>query len=592
MKKIIIFILILMPGLINASEISIIELHGKKTLDQLVLEDNLTKAEDYNESEIENSNDENEELEQLENTEDENSLVEEEVVDISNSISLDVIDVTILNFYLNNINTINSPPLYNEFVKIITDFNFRPDDQNNNEIFHKFIKKLVDLGEIQKAYNLVNSLEFENDKNLIFYKTIELNYLFSTYQLKEACELKNDFNIQKLEMPYFYLEKADIFCLVMEEKMDEANLLNSILIETEKNSDEYFQNLLNVLLNYQNEELKTNFILPNNYSENLIFLYSAMLRIAEMPLNEKFLDIDPNNLSIPIILSNSSPIELRIKAANKAFTNKLISIESLSALYQSVDFNSEEFNNPIKTIEKLKDNNELLMAYYYQLANIQIFPSSRLNVVFDFWKFAETIDLEKISYSLTYNIISSIEPTSDKANFGADIATALIYSGDFEKASKWIIFSENTDIFDEKLQRVKLLYDLYQSDNAEEIFEYIINNFEKLNDNQSSSFKEVLYVILNILDQNNSFNSDLIFEKVMDERIIPTIYMNSKIEEAIANNDEFNLFMLLLVSINEKEWYQIHPEHLKLVLKGIKKYKNSELLTNTILNIFENNKIF
>ena len=48
--------------------------------------------------------------------------------------------------------------------------------------------------------------------------------------------------------------------------------------------------------------------------------------------------------SVPI-LNKSSPIEIRIKAATQSYINKIISIESLSALYQSVDFSSEELNN-------------------------------------------------------------------------------------------------------------------------------------------------------------------------------------------------------------------------------------------------------
>ena len=115
----------------------------------------------------------------------------------------------------------------------------------------------------------------------------------------------------------------------MEQKLDEANLLNSLLLEVEVNSDEYFQNLLNILMDYENSDSKLISNLPENYSKNLIFLYSAMLRIAELPLNEKFLEIDPNNLSIPIILSNSTPIELRLKAANKAYLNKF----SITKLY-------------------------------------------------------------------------------------------------------------------------------------------------------------------------------------------------------------------------------------------------------------------
>ena len=59
---------------------------------------------------------------------------------------------------------------------------------------------------------------------------------------------------------------------------------------------------------------------------------------------------------------------------------KLSTIDSLSALYQSVDFNSKQFMKPEKTILSLGDNKELIMAFYYQFANIQIFPDQRLNV--------------------------------------------------------------------------------------------------------------------------------------------------------------------------------------------------------------------
>ena len=69
-------------------------------------------------------------------------------------------------------------------------------------------------------------------------------------------------------------------------------------------------------------------------------------------------------------------------------------------------------------------------------------------------------------------------------------------------------------------------------------------------------------------------------------------FITSKIEESIANNDDFNLFLLLLVSLDNKEWYELHPEHLKLVLRGIKKYNNSELLKDSLIDILKNNKIF
>ena len=377
----------------------------------------------------------------------------------------------------------------------------------------------------------------------------------------------------------------------MEEKLAEDNLLNSILVETEVNNDQYFQDLLNIILKPKNDNEKDSLTLSKDYFEDLVFLYSAMLRIAELPLTGKFLQIDPNNLSIPIILSNATELELRIKAANKAYINNLISIESLAALYQSVDFNSDQLNNPSKTLEKLKNENELIMAYFFQLANIQIFPASRLNVILDFWKFAESINLEKISFHLTYNIISSIEPSMDRVNIGPELATAFIYNNDYQKALKWIIFTQNSNFSNDNLINVKLLYDLYRSEDTQKILDYITDNYESLTNSESTNTKEILLVTLNVLDSDSSYNSNLFFEKVMDERQMPTIFLNSEIEQAIKNKDESNLFLLILVSLNNKEWIEIHPEHLKLILKGIKNYKNSELLKNTLLNIFENNKL-
>ena len=466
----------------DQSSVNIIELHASKTLDQLVLDndldneeniDNLVETDINNEISEENSIDEN------------NSNLINENIEIDEFNLFENVDTNNLKLYFSNINTINSAPLYNEFIKILTENKFNEANIENKELIFLFVKKLVELGEIQKAYNFIKSIQLIEDENIIFYKTIELNYLFSTYQLKDACELKNEYNSQQIKLKDYYLEKADIFCLIMEEKIDEANLLNSILIETENNNDQYFQKLLNFLLNPSKDQNSVAQNLPKDFSENLIFLYSAMLRIAELPLSEKFLDIDPNNLSIPIILSNDSEIGLRLKAANKAFISNLISIESLAALYQSVDFNSAELNDSIKTIKELGNNRELIMAFYFQLANVQIFPSSRLNVIFDYWKFAESIGLEKIAYKLTNNIISTLEPSSENASFGYRIATALIYNQDYDKASKWILFAETVNTTDQEIEKVKLLYDLNKSDDSIKINEYLDKNYDTLINNPS-----------------------------------------------------------------------------------------------------------
>ena len=82
----------------------------------------------------------------------------------------------------------------------------------------------------------------------------------------------------------------------------------------------------------------------------------------------------------------------------------------------------------------------------------------------------------------------------------------------------------------EQLEKVKLLYDLYQSDDSEKILIYIHNNYENLINIESVSIKETLYVILNVLDNKNNLNSEIFFDKVLDQRAMPTIFLNSQIE--------------------------------------------------------------
>ena len=113
-----------------------------------------------------------------------------------------------------------------------------------------------------------------------------------------------------------------------------------------------------------------------------------MMRVGEMSLNNNFLMYDPINFSIPIIHSQSSDISLRLKAAHKAYQHNMLSAESLSAMYRTVDFSYEELTN--NEFEKINNNNvELRMSYLFQKANIQLLPITRVPSLVDFWSYAE-----------------------------------------------------------------------------------------------------------------------------------------------------------------------------------------------------------
>ena len=63
------------------------------------------------------------------------------------------------------------------------------------------------------------------------------------------------------------------------------------------------------------------------------------------------------------------------------------------------------------------------------------------------------------------------------------------------------------------------------------------------------------------------------------------------LEDKITNNQDEEILLLNLISLNNKKWTDLHPEHMKLVLKSFKSYKNSELLKLLLLEIFRSYKI-
>ena len=124
---------ILISNFLYAEDISIIELHETKTLDQLVLETNSEKIDikkDNSENDSEENLKEESNIEEKEesNIEEENSIVENEEVIIETSNFWENIDSSNLNIYFKNIDSIQSPTLYNEFIQLLTDFNLDIDN--------------------------------------------------------------------------------------------------------------------------------------------------------------------------------------------------------------------------------------------------------------------------------------------------------------------------------------------------------------------------------------------------------------------------------------------------------------------------------
>ena len=577
--------LILFASLSYSNEIEVIDLHENKSLDQMVLDqtntDKVTETinTDNNSSEVTNISDKDE----ISSNKDENV----DVTDIEiNKNFFNQFEPEQVSLILENAKKIKSKSLQNEINNTLFNLNLDYNIENDREIFFLVVNYFYNIGDISKSYSLIKSIDLDNDKNKNFYNILEINYLLSTSQLENACNFIKQID-SEIKFQNNFDDKMEIFCLILQDQKSEAKLLNSILLETEKEVDQNFQQLLSILLNEQNIEMSEQELYFEKYNTDLVFLYSAMARIAEVPLNEEFLKIDPLNLAIPIILNKSTPIELRMKAAHKSFLNGLITIESLAALYQSVDFNSNELNKPKETITKLSNSIELLMAYHFQLINIQIFPSERIDAVMNFWNFARQNNLENIAYSISKTIIDSIEIKQEYLEYSPQIAMSYINNDNINKAIEWISFYENANGLDDRSTLINMLIDFNSSNEVSTILDTININYENLIKFSNKNNDELFFVLFSILNENSDQKVQEDFTNIFDNRLTASLFITENIQNAIKNNDQNKLLIYSIVSINNLKWNEIHPSHLKLLLNGFLDYKNGDLIKDIILEIFE-----
>ncbi len=585
MKFILIIFLILFSNFILANEeangeVEIIDLYETKSLDQMVL-DNLNDKEQIEEiSEAKISNDSDEiskndvEVQQIEISKN-NFILNNEIKDLKN--------------YFNKLQKINSKILQRQIIEVLENLQLNLQIEKDNEIFFLIVNYLQSIGQINKSYQLVQNYELSDDKNFNFYTNVKFNYLLSTFQLNEACILREELN-SNIDLDNYLQEKLDIFCLILNDNHSEASLLNSILIESENNLDNYFQYLFSLLSNSSDQLIIDKEINEFEINEDLIFLYSAMTRIAELPFSHEFYELDKKNLSIPIILNQASPIDLRIKAANESFLENLITVDSLAALYMTADFNSDQLNNPKKTMESFFDNKELSMAFLFKLVNIQIFPKDRLNILIQFWDFANKHNLDEIAYKLSYNMLSSIEANSENIIYGPQIASAYIFNNNFEMARTWIELYESAKQIDSKSIYARVLLDLYSSNDLNTFINSINITLDNYNDNQQNQNAELLFVLKNVMNLDINSNTKINLDNIFDERSMPSIFLFNEINNSILNINEDEFLIYSVISLNGKNWNDVHPEHLKLILKGYLKYRDGALFINLILEILKNYK--
>ena len=582
------FLSITLAFSVFAEDIKIIELHDQ-TIDRILLNatnDNDDANNDINTEELKSSTSATKEQDIIIDPEESESSEPSESVTAFPDFweNADKDDVL---FLFDNLLLTNSLILNNTLIDALTLNSLPPQGFEEDEFNHFKIVNLIKLGQRKKAFNMIETLNEKTDY-LDAFNLFKLNYYFSTYELNQACDFSNSFNRKESKINENYLLKVDIFCTFLQNKTEEADFLNSLLEEMD-DQDDYFQKIfLNLKRSSKNKE---DFTLLN-YDENSMSLYSAMIRVGEMPLNNKYLMYDPVNFSMPIVLSGSSDISLRLKAAHKAYQQGKFNADSLSALYQTVDFSYDELTNI--DLEKFHKNFEIGMAYLFQKANIQLLPITRVQSLVDFWSYAEKENYSSLAYDISRNLIDKIEPSPELSEHGIEIAKAHIHNSNFKLADKWILFAENyqseDENFAEKIQSIKLLYKLKKSTNDKQFINILLNSDVLKGIHENIIKQEILLTIASVINENNNeiFNGN---RNLYDQRSVPSIYLLNKIKQSSKTNNYGELLLSINISMVDKSWEETHPEHLRIILTALRDIEIENFFKDVILEILKASEI-
>ena len=73
---------------------------------------------------------------------------------------------------------------------------------------------------------------------------------------------------------------------------------------------------------------------------------------------------------------------------------------------------------------------------------------------------------------------------------------------------------------------------------------------------------------------------------------MPSYFLIQDINYNIEFKNDLSVFIQSLISMNNKKWTELHPEHLKLILNAYNLYDNGVLIKKIIIEILNELEIF
>ena len=433
--------------------------------------------------------------------------------------------------------------------------NFSLDEFQNFTIDHLIKKRDFKLVEEFISKNP----DINNKEKLI---RLVADYYLSFNQLDNSCSVLESLNLVQDE----YLTYFKIYCLIAQNKKEEAQLLYDLKSELE-NLDEFFIQKFEVLMGYEDDNFifsdknilyfhlshktDSNFLyFPQTDSKEFIWKYLSNSNLLENLENYDFSDIEQVNF------------------LEKATSEGIFDEKELFNLYKKFQFDIDQLIDAKKTYKLLPDYEGRALLYQ------KILLTDNLDN-----KFELLIDLSK-----------SFNKSNFEKSFDNELSTILKKIDKKKISPNFLSFYQNNLSTEEnKKKKIKFNNNVFHQSK-------VLNYF--LNKNSLPKTQKITDSLLSkiIKDKNYSFDvkdqlllRSLMFDGIKVENIDKLTQYESNLNpeiDKIINNKEFGMVLLKMAElIGEQELEELNNDSLKNIIEIMNKAKLISLRNEVLLEI-------
>ena len=450
----------------------------------------------------------------------------------------------------------------NLFENTFFSFSYPPKGMDNKE----FIDLKIDWMISNKRLNLIEESlkqnnKFHNKKKIIQY-LVDDN--IARADLKEGCEKINfiDKNIKDQ-----YLEKFKIYCLIFNDKKNEAQLLHDILKE-QNQSDKFFDDKINFLLEINNKNSKQ---IKDN---NLLNFYLSSITVE----NFKY---EPNKKTKKIIweyLNAANLIKLddtenkqKLKNLETAANNNQFDKEKIFEIYKRIPFDLNNLINAENIYQSLENSDS--RAIIYQKFLLSDNNNNKIKLLFLLKDLFEKDKLSNVYTQFLSDRLNEFDIDDIPENFQPSVQKNIISDKEFTLGK--------IKYDDKILHRSKIIKYYTENDNQKKIQKDLFKIYKKIKKNKKYFFSAKDLILIEALASDGfEIPKDLNYQKISKKYDIP-----SGLLQLTSNNEAAFLSLKIVEIIGEDEINDLDPETIYFIThllnkNNLKKFRNEILISS------------